>query len=163
MVLLVMPRPLNVGQTYRAEKSVLQGVVAPAWPTTGKPRKLMFWLTSSIGISKLAVFVRLKISKVNFRVERSVICMVLISEMSARLCQVCRKILRWPLAMKFVSYGSFAGMAPFKSTSFSKGSPKHDRLNGGKPGVAPEAPVSACLGVQPERGTIGLVMPSFTP
>src|SRR5258708_7457159 len=50
-----MPKPLSVGLTYRD------------WPAAGKPLKLMFWVTSSIGISKLAVLVTLKTSNVNFR------------------------------------------------------------------------------------------------
>jgi hypothetical protein len=59
-----MPRPLSVGQTYRdPEKLVLQGVVVAGVPATGNPLKLMFWLTSSMGMSKLAVLVRLKTSK----------------------------------------------------------------------------------------------------
>src|SRR5258708_4274984 len=50
-----MPKPLSVGLRYRD------------WPAAGKPLKLMFWVTSSIGISKLAVLVTLKTSNVNFR------------------------------------------------------------------------------------------------
>ena len=108
-------------------KFVLQGVNVAGVPATGKPLKLMFWLTSSIGISKLAVLVRLKTSKVYFTEVRSVICVILTSEMSARLCQDCRKILRWPRTMKFVSYGSLEGIAPFKAPAASKGMPKHWR------------------------------------
>jgi len=69
----------------------------------------MFWVTSSIGISKLAVLVTLKVSNVNFREERSVISVIFVNEMSARLCQDWRRILRWPSSMKFVSYGSLEG------------------------------------------------------
>jgi hypothetical protein len=102
MVLFVMPNPLSDGQTYRDPplgvwlKLLLQGVNVAGVPTAGKPTKLMFWLTLSIGMSKLAVLVTLKISKANFTEERSVIWVVFMSEMSARLCQDCRKILRCP-------------------------------------------------------------------
>src|SRR5450631_2726956 len=128
----------------------------------------MFWLTSSIGISKLAVFVRLKTSMVNFNEERSVIWVVFESERSQRFCQVWRKILRWPWSMKLVSYGSLAGIAPFKAPGLSKGKPKQEAFSANEFGsngleCAPEDPVSACLGEHPERGTTGFVMPSLTP
>src|SRR5271165_4901950 len=114
MVLFITPKPLPVvGHTYKDPvKFWLQGVNVAGVPTTGKPLKLMFWLTSSIGISKLAVFVRLKTSKAYFKRERSVIGVNFTSEMSARRCHDCRKILRSPWAMKFVSNGSFVGIAP---------------------------------------------------
>src|SRR4029077_13454646 len=128
----------------------------------------MFWLTSSIGISKLAVFVRLNTSMVNFSEERSVIWIVFEIDISQRFCHVCRKILRWPCSMKLVSYGSFAGMAPSKAPGLSKGKPKQDAFKANEFGsdelaCAPDDPVSACLGEQPASGTTGFVMPSLTP
>src|ERR1700680_988047 len=137
MVLLVIPRPLSVGHTYKAVNVVSHLPIVAGWPTTGKPLKLMFWVTSSIGISKLAVLVTLKISNVNFREERSVIPVIFLSEMSARLCHDWRKILRWPWSMKFVSYGSLEGIAPFKAPGLSKGSPKQLGLSAGEPGTVP--------------------------
>jgi len=56
---------------------------------------------------------------VNFREERSVISVIFVSEMSARLCQDWRKVLRWPWSMKFVSHGSLEGIAPFKAPGLS--------------------------------------------
>src|SRR5271169_4077466 len=111
----------------------------------------MFWLTSSIGISKLAVFVRLNTSMVNFSDERSVIWIVFETDISQRFCHVCRKILRWPWSMKLVSYGSLAGIAPFKAPGLSRGKPKQEAFRAyelGSAGLAcaPEDPVSACLG-----------------
>jgi hypothetical protein len=57
--------------------------------------------------------------------ERSVISVIFVSEMSARLCQDWRRILRWPSSMKFVSYGSLEGIAPFKAPGA-----KHNSLSG---------------------------------
>jgi len=66
------PDTFGSGQAALASAEV-GVVVAGVTPATGKPLKFMFWVTLSIGISKLAVFVRLNTSKVNFRVECSVI------------------------------------------------------------------------------------------
>src|SRR6202041_269917 len=133
---------LAVGQTYSDPvKFGLQGFVVAGVPTTGKPLKLIFWLISSIGMSKLAVLVRLKTSKLNFREERSVIWVSFTSEMSARLCQDCRKILRWPWSIKFVSYGSLEGTAPFRAPGLNRGRLKQLGLSAGDPATAPEAPV----------------------
>jgi hypothetical protein len=92
MVLFVMPKPLAVGQTYSDPvKFGLQGFVVAGVPTTGKPLKLIFWLISSIGMSKLAVLVKLKASKVNFREERSVIGVSFTSEMSPASARIAGK------------------------------------------------------------------------
>ncbi len=65
----------------------------------------MFCETLSIGMSKLAVLVRLKTSKrVPHRDALGDLAWSSRCEMSARLCQDCRKMLRWPLVMKLVSY-----------------------------------------------------------
>src|SRR5579863_1970496 len=114
-----------------------------------------------MGMSKLLVFVRLKISKVYFNDTPSVIAVTFTNDMSARFCQAWRKMLRWPV-VKLVSKVSPAGIAPPRSPGLSRGSVKQDDLRAGVLN-APEAPVSAFLAVQPgASGTTGLVMPSYT-
>ncbi len=54
------------------------------------------------------------------------------SEMSARRCQGWRKMLRSPLLMKFVSYGSFEGIAPPKPPAGEKRQGETIRLQCGK-------------------------------
>src|SRR5579863_41893 len=112
-----------------------------------------------MGMSKLLVLVRLKISKLYFRETLSVISVSFTNDMSARFCQAWRKMLRWPV-VKLVSKLSPAGIAPPRSPGFSSGSVKQDDLSAGVL-KAPEAPVSAFFAVQPgAKGTMGLVMPS---
>src|SRR3974390_1047904 len=114
---------------------------------------------SSIGTSKLAVLVKLKISKLYFTATRSVTCVVFMNEMSAERCHDWRKMLRWPL-VKLVSYRSPAGTAPPRSPGLSKGTGKQSDFRAGVL-KAPEAPVTAFFAVQPgASGTIGFVMPS---
>src|SRR5580704_7949464 len=114
-------------------------------------------------MSKLAVFVTLKTSKLNFSEVLSVICVDFIKEMSVRFCQACRNMLRWPV-VKLVSKVSPAGIAPPRSPGLSSGRVKQAAFSAGAPGVAPLAPVSAFEGVHDElRGTTGLVMPSDVP
>src|SRR5580658_5513660 len=116
-------------------------------------------------MSKLAVFVKLKTSNVYFIRKRSLSFVSFTMEMSARFCHGCRKMLRWPLLIKLVSYGSFEGIPPPKSPGFSRGRVKHEALSAGvPPGSAPLAPVTALFGVQFEAsGTIGFVIPSDVP
>jgi len=59
-------------------------------------------------------------SKLYFRVKRSVMGSAFTNEMLATLCQDCRKILRWPL-VKLVSKVSPAGIAPPRSPGWSNG------------------------------------------
>src|SRR5580704_1751959 len=100
-----------------------------------------------MGMSKLAVLVRLKISRLYFRETRSVMGVTFKKEMSARFCQAWRKMLRWPV-VKLVSKVSPAGMAPPRSPGLSSGKVKQFDFNAGVP-KAPEAPVTAFFGVQP--------------
>ncbi len=64
--------------------------------------KNKFCETLSMGMSKLAVFVRLNTSKLNLSAALSVICVVFTSEMSVRFCQACLKMFRCPV-VKLVS------------------------------------------------------------
>jgi hypothetical protein len=66
MVLFVIPKPLTDGQKYRVftEKSELQGADVAGVPAAGKPLNEGFCVMSSMGMSKLAVLVTLKISMV---------------------------------------------------------------------------------------------------
>src|SRR5216684_7745929 len=106
-------------------------------------------------MSKLAVFVTLKTSNVNFIETRSVNCVALIREASVRRCQGCRKMLRCPV-VKVVSKMSPAGIAPFRSPGLSSGSVKQFGSRAGTPGTVPLAPVTAFEGEQLEaNGTIG--------
>src|SRR5580704_757443 len=111
-------------------------------------------------MSKLAVFVRLKTSKLYFKEKRSVSCVSFTNEMSARLCHDWRKMLRWPF-VKSVSKVSPAGIAPPRAPGLSKGTVKQEALSATSPfPKAPDAPVTAFFAVQPgARGTIGLVRP----
>src|SRR3984885_3415421 len=114
-------------------------------------------------MSKLGVFVKLNMSRLYLTDVRSVICVAFMIETSARFCHVCRKILRCPDWMKFVSNVSPGGIAPFKSPGLSSGSVKQEAFSAGVL-PAPDAPVRALLAVQPgANGTIGFVMPSDTP
>src|ERR1700674_5575859 len=113
-------------------------------------------------------------SKLYLNETRSVNCVVLTTDKSARLCQGWRKMLRWP-DVKLVSKTSPAGLAPeglaglptdgpgiapFKSPGFSRGTVKQFGFKAGTPGVAPLAPVSAFFAVQPgASGTMGFVIP----
>src|ERR1700675_3740277 len=90
MVLLTIPRPLIVGDEY-----------SPC-PNRGKSLKARFCDTLLIGMSKLGVFVTLKMSKVNLEFTRSVIRVCFTTETSPRFCQDCRKMLRCPV-VKLVS------------------------------------------------------------
>src|ERR1700683_3124820 len=113
-------------------------------------------------MSKLGVFVKLKMSRLYLTDVRSVICVALMIETSARFCHVCRKILRCPCWMKFVSYVSPGGIAPFNSPGLSRGSVKQAALSAGVL-PAPDAPVRALLAVQPgARGGSGFVWPPDT-
>src|SRR5271166_4166993 len=114
-------------------------------------------------MSKLLVLVRLKMSKVYFNEKRSVSWVSFTKEMSARLCQDWRKMLRWPL-VKLVSKASPVGIAPPRSPGWSKGRVKQEDLSAVSPFPnAPDPPVTAFFAVQPgASGTIGLVMPSNT-
>src|ERR1700719_453159 len=100
MVLFAMPRPVRVGQRYSAVNVSSHGVVFPGWPAYGKPLNSMFWFTLSIVMSKLGVLVTLKMSNVYRADTRSLIFVVFPIEMSPRLCQGCRKMLRWPFEME---------------------------------------------------------------
>src|ERR1700733_3653891 len=112
-----------------------------------------------MGMSKLAVLVTLKISRLYFKRTFSVSEVSFTNEILALFCQACRKILRWPV-VKLVSNVSPAGMAPPRSPGLSRGKVKQLDLRAGVPN-APEAPVRAFFAVQPgASGTIGLVMPS---
>ena len=80
-----------------------------------------------MGTSKLAVLVTLKTSKLYLSTTRSVSGVTFTSEMLTTLCQVCRKMLRWPV-VKLVSKLSPAGIAPPRSPSLSKGKVKQAAL-----------------------------------
>src|ERR1700740_3303112 len=113
-------------------------------------------------MSKLGVLVTLNTSKLNLIFTRSVNWVSFTADTSARFCHACRKMFRCPV-VKFVSNVSPAGTAPPKSPGFNKGTVKQAAFNAGEPGVAPLAPVSACDGEHPLRGTTGFVMPSEVP
>ena len=123
----------------------------------------MFWLTSSIGISKLAVLVRLKTSKVNRK--RGTL---------GNLRGLGQRDVRAPLpglaeniALAMVDEVRLVGIVArnraIQGPRTQQGQAETTGLSAGSPGVAPDFPVSACLGEQPARGTTGFVMPSFTP
>src|SRR5882762_9675005 len=101
-----------------------------------------------MGMSKLGVFVRLYTSKLYFTENRSDNCVSFSRDTSARRCQDCRNMLRWP-EVKLVSKLSPVAIAPFKSPGLSSGSVKQDALRAGALGLLPTAPVSALCGVQP--------------
>src|ERR1700677_4279590 len=103
-------------------------------------------------MSKLAELVRLYTSKVYLRLMPSLILVIFTSEISARFCQACRKMLRWPF-VKSVSKVSPAGTAEnLGLDEVTTGTLKQAGLSAGALLIpkAPEWPVSAFFGEQAE-------------
>src|ERR1700691_812869 len=111
----------------------------------GAPLNVEFWKMKFSGTSRLAVLVRLNMSRLYLAETLSENFVSLTMERSVRFCHACRKILRCPV-VNVVSKGSLEGMAPLRAPGLSKGTVKQFALSAGP--FTPLNPVYASLGVQ---------------